>query len=70
MRMEELLAWNKHIPVYDHYQFIVPAGSKEKILDELSFHNMRREVLFPDLDEVAEAIGQRHQDEFGDFSQG
>ena len=66
---KEILAWNKYIPIYDHYQFIVPAGSKEKILDELSLHNVRREVLFPDLDETAEAIGQRYQDQFGDFSQ-
>ena len=66
---KEILARNKYIPVYDHYQFIVPAGSKEKISDELFFHNVRREVLFPDLDEAAEAIGQRYQDEFGDFSQ-
>ena len=59
---KEILAWNKHMPVYDHYQFIIPAESKEKILDELFFHNVRQEVLFPDLDEAAEAIGRRHQD--------
>lgn len=65
---KEILAWNKHIPVYDHYRFVVPAESKEKILDELFFHNVRREVLFPDLDEAAEAIVKRYQDEFEDFS--
>lgn len=65
---KEILAWNKYIPVYDHYRFVVPAESKEKILDELFFHNVRREVLFPDLDEAAEAIVKRYHDEFEDFS--
>jgi len=53
---DRILAYNENTPVYDHYKFIVPTASKKKILDELRLLNMKREVLFPGLDEAAEAI--------------
>ena len=53
---DQILTHNKNTPVYDHYKLIVPAASKKKILDELRLLNIKREVLFPGLDEAAEAI--------------
>lgn len=53
---DRILALNKDTPVYDHYKITVPYISKKKILDELRLLNIKREVLFPGLDEAAEAI--------------
>lgn len=53
---DQILVHNKNTPVYDHYKLIVPATSKKKILDELRLLNIKREVLFPGLDETAAAI--------------
>ena len=52
---------NKTIPVYHHYRITVPIRSKKKILDELRFLNIRREVLLPSLDEAAEAIVKKYK---------
>lgn len=57
---DRILTLNKNTPVYDHYKLIVPAASKKKILDELRLLNIKREVLFPGLDEVANAIVHRN----------
>ena len=53
---DRILTHNKNTPVYDHHKLIVPAASKKKILDELRLLNIKREVLFPGLDEAAGAI--------------
>ena len=57
----EILKLNKNTPVYHHYKIIVPADSKNEILDELKFLNITREVLFPGLDTAAEAIVKRYE---------
>ena len=58
---EKILAWNKNIPVYDHYKLVVPIDNKENILKELRFLNVKREVLTPSLDETAKAIVEKYQ---------
>ncbi len=58
---DEILKSNKNTPVYHHYRMTVPADSKDKILDELKFLNITREVLFPGLDEAAKAIVKRYE---------
>ena len=55
-----VLEWNPDIPVYDHYEFRVPAGLKERILRELRLLNVTRETLFPGLDEAAREIMRHH----------
>ena len=58
---QEIQKRNKTIPVYRHYRIMVPLESKKKILDELRFLNIRREVLLPSLDEAAEAIVEKYE---------
>ncbi len=58
---EEILKFNKNTPVYHHYKVNVPVDRKDKILDELKFLNITREVLFPGLDTAAEAILKRYE---------
>ena len=57
---DEILKRNKDIPVYDYYRLYIPYESKEKILRELRLLNIKHEVLFPSLDEVAKAIVRRN----------
>lgn len=45
--------------VYDHYVLTVPHIRKKSILDELRLLNIKRETLFPGLDETARAITQQ-----------
>ena len=59
---EEILKLNKNTPVYHHYEVPVPADRKDKILDELKFLNITREVLFPGLDTAAKAIVERYEE--------
>ena len=59
---EEIREFNKDTPVYHHYKVTVPADSKDKILDKLKFLNITREVLFPGLDEAAEAVMKRYEE--------
>ncbi len=63
-RFEEkkILELSKNAPVYHHYKLTVPINSKNEILDELKFLNVTREVLFPGLDESAEAIVKRYEE--------
>ena len=56
---EEILRFNKEIPVYEHYTLTVPRTSKVEILQELRLLNFTRETLYPSLDEVANAVTQR-----------
>ena len=54
--MDEILKQNADIPVYAHYQLIVPAGRKSAILDELKMLKVTYETLFPGPDASAKAI--------------
>lgn len=58
---EEILKLNKSTPLYHHYELTVPVDKKNKIVDELKFLNITREVLFPGLDTAAEAILKRYE---------
>ena len=53
---EQILERNKNTPVYHHYRVIVPVEAKKNILEELNLLNVKREVLFPSLDETAAAV--------------
>ena len=44
------------LPMYDHYELSVPAGSKHSIMKILRMINITKETLFPGLDESAKAI--------------
>lgn len=59
---KEILKLNKNTPVYHHYKVTVPVDRKDKILDELKFLNITREVLFPSLDTAAEAILKHYEE--------
>ena len=56
---EEIVTRSKGVPIYNQYTFIVPQENKKDILDELSLLNFTREILYPSLDEVANAITRR-----------
>ena len=56
---EEIMSRSKGVPIYNQYTFIVPQENKKDILDELSLLNFTREILYPSLDEVANAITRR-----------
>ena len=56
----EVQAWNKDIPVYDHYSLEVPAQHKEDILKELLLFNITRESLYPGLDTSANAVNEAY----------
>ena len=57
---DEILGWNKEIPVYDYYSLRVPCMQKRDILDELSLLNVTDESLLPGLDEAAKAVTRRY----------
>ena len=58
---DQILELNKNTPVYHHYKLTVPATAKKNILEELELLNVKREVLFPSLDEAAAAIVKRNE---------
>lgn len=57
----QILKLNKNAPVYHHYKLAVPAEKKKNILDELELLNVKREILFPSLDEAAAAVVKRNE---------
>ena len=57
---DEILGWNKEIPVYAYYSLKVPCKQKRDILDELSLLNVTGESLLPGLDEAAKAVNWRY----------
>ena len=57
---EQVLDRTKNLPIYEHATLLVPAKSKELILDQLRLLNFSRETLFPSLDEVAHRITRRY----------
>ena len=58
---DQILKLNKNTPVYHHYKLTVPAGEKKNILEELELLNIRREILFPGLDEAATAVVKHNE---------
>ena len=62
---EKILAYNKDIPLYYHYKTIVPADKKEDILEKLQVLNVKREVLFPSLEEASDAIVKQYETRVG-----
>ncbi len=44
------------MPVYSHYEMLVPAGAKSSLLAELEMLDVTREKLFPGLDSAAEYV--------------
>lgn len=59
---EEILKRNAGVPVYAHHTLTVPCDQKRELLDELRLLNITREVLFPSVDESAQAVTQLHWD--------
>ena len=57
---DEILNWNRDIPIYSHYVLKVPQCRKRTMLDDLGLLNVTRETLFPSVDEAARAITQQH----------
>ena len=56
----EVLRWNSDIPIYAHYELIVPSSSKQEIIEELRLLGITEETLFPGLDTSAVAIREEH----------
>ena len=56
----DIAAWNEDIPLFDHYTFRVPYGSKKGIIEELKLLDVTLERLMPGLDEAAKAVIRRH----------
>ena len=50
----------KNVPVYHNYRITVPASKKKDLLHELEILHITKEVLFPGLDESANAIVRRY----------
>ena len=60
---DKILGFNPCIPVYDFYNEItIPKKSKEDILRKLRLLNITREVLFPNLQEVAKAVVRQYEE--------
>ena len=55
----QILRWNKFTPSYHHYTLVIPPEYKGHIMEELRLLNIRRDTLYPSLDEVAKAITTR-----------
>ena len=61
---EEILKWNNEIPVYAHYDLVIPGNCKDALLEELRLLNITRETLFPGLDASADAVMSFHSDRY------
>ena len=62
---EKVLNYNKRIPLYYCHKIIVPAGKKEDLLKRLQVLNVKREVLFPSLQEASDAIVKQYKTKVG-----
>ena len=56
----EILRWNRHIPIYSHSLLTFHLGRKESTLRDLRLMNVTRETLFPSVDEAASAVTQQY----------
>ena len=54
----KILEQNSNIPVYGHFVYCVPAEAKEQIAEELRNLSIKRETLYPGLDETAISVMQ------------
>ena len=52
----QILKWNRNIPVYSHYKLAISGQHKAKLLDQLDLVGITRQTLFPGLDATAESI--------------
>ena len=50
-----------NVPVYAHYTLSIPHDCKPGIVEDLQLINVKRETLYPGLDESAKAITQSHE---------
>ena len=57
---EKIQDWNKHIPVYAHYELTIPSDCKEGIRNELRLLNITEETLLPGLDSSAKAVKETY----------
>ena len=55
-----ILKWNCHTPVYEHYQFRIPAECKQSLLREVQLLGITRETLLPGLEETTQAVMRQH----------
>ena len=60
LERDEILQWNREIPVYGHYKLTVPQAHKAALLADLQLLNVTRETLFPGVDETAAAITRHY----------
>ena len=44
---DEILKWNKEIPVYAHYRLTISGEHKHRIMEDLQLLNVTLEYLFP-----------------------
>ncbi len=58
--VDQILKFNKEIPVFFHYQFTIPNTQKESIMDELRTLNITYETLFPGLGASAQTITEHY----------
>ena len=63
LERDEILKWNKDIPIYAHTTLTIPNDSKSNVLDELRLLNISRETLFPGLDASATAVTEHYLQE-------
>ena len=57
---DEVLKWNKEIPVYAHYRLTIPGEHKYRIMEDLQLLNVTRENLFPGLDSSAKSVSDSY----------
>ena len=66
----EVLRWNRNTPIYSYEALVVPQVSKKSMLKDLSLLNVRRETLFPSVDETAKAVTQDYSGRSDAFDRG
>ena len=57
---DEVLKWNRDVPIFAHRRLRVPESKKTSVLDELRLLNVTRESLFPSVDEAARAVTEKY----------
>ena len=57
---DEVLKWNREIPVYAHFRLTIPGEHKYRIMEDLQLLNVTRENLFPGLDSSAQSVSDSY----------
>ena len=65
---DEILKWNKGIPVYAHYKLTISGDCKDSIMKELQLLNVTRETLFPGLDSSARSVTNSYRTLFNELT--